>query len=606
MEMGRYNIQGLRDYTGVSLQDIITDLEDWHYKTGEVIRSLKELKVETEINAERLEDVESIIGYIDYCEDLFQGYESDFKRILDEISERVEDRHIESLQQIFKSSRDEEKSHNREFKREHFAKTLKDESMRPLLSEIYCLTGNQLLHNINLNSLSQRLKTFVGRKKKRKIINNPWVIGVGVWIIITILSGLTSHFYLVYKENRSSLAIVKTKLRDANKKVEAGLVEDALEIYKSLLDEVSEKKESKIYAEIKHDEGVCYSILATFEDKNKNLSKAELALQEALKVYTIKKYPTNYALTQNSLGNVYSNIAEIRNTEENIEKAIQAYNNALEVYTQEDYLEDYAFTQTNLSAAFLVLSEVKDRLENLFKAVQALHEANKVYTRENYPYKYAVTMINLGSALLSLSTLQNTEKNLLQAVMVYKSALEVLSVEKYPHDFAVAQNNLGIVYIRLSDIRKKKEDLQNAFSALEEALKVRTIKKVPFEHSETQDNLGTAYFKLANFEDIDVNLNKAIQSYNEALKIRTITRYPLHYAQTQNNLGIAYHSLSKLRDRKDNLNKSVEAYEEALKIFSQDKYPEHHKIIVINLEEVRRMQMEDSIKNDNSGDTICN
>jgi len=44
-----------------------------------------------------------------------------------------------------------------------------------------------------------------------------------------------------------------------------------------------------------------------------------------------------------------------------------------------------------------------------------------------------------------------------------------------------------------------------------------------------------------------------------------------------------------LRDRKENLNKAIEAYEEALKIYSQDKYPEHHKMIVINLEEVRKI-----------------
>ncbi len=593
MEKGRYNIQGMRDYTGVSLEDIISDLKDWYHKTVVVIKRLKELRVEAETNAERLEDVESTIGYIDYCEDLFQGYESDFKRTLDEIREGVEDRHIESLHQIFKSSRDEEKLHNREFKREHLAKTLKDESIRPLLSEIYSLTGNQLIHNINLYALGQRLKTFVGRKTKRKMINNPWVIGIGVAIISVILSVLASHVYSVYKEKRSSRAIVITKLSDANKKVESGLVEDALDIYISLQDEVSEKKESKIYAEIKHNTGVCYSILATFEDKNINLNKAELALQDALKVYTTEKYPIHYAMTQNSLGNVYNNIAEIRNKEENIEKAIQAYNNALKVYTLKDNPEEYAFTQNNISSAFLVLSEVKDKLGNLLKAVQALHEANMVYTRENYPYKYAVTMTNLGNALLSLSTLQDTEKNLLQAVIVHKSALEVLSVEKYPHDFAAAQNNLGVVYIGLSDVRKKKEDLKNALSALEEALKVRTIEQVPFEHSETQDNLGTAYRKLADFEDSDVNLYKAIQYYNEALKIRTITKYPLNYAQTQNNLGIVYHGLSKLREREENLNKAIESYEEALKIYSQAKYPEQHKMVVINLEAVRKLKMED-------------
>ncbi|HIH96132.1 MAG TPA: hypothetical protein HA348_01340 [Thermoplasmata archaeon] len=45
---------------------------------------------------------------------------------------------------------------------------MKDESLRPLLDEIYSLTGNLLVQNKNLYSLNKRLKTFVGSKRNRQ------------------------------------------------------------------------------------------------------------------------------------------------------------------------------------------------------------------------------------------------------------------------------------------------------------------------------------------------------------------------------------------------------------------------------------------------------
>lgn len=185
----RTNIQGIQDYTGVSLKNIIADLKEWYSITGDVIRRLENLKKKVEANFERLEDADSIIEYIDYCILLFQGYEADFKRILDEIVYRVEKRHIEIINQIFESSRNEEKYHNREFKREHIAKKLKDESLRPLLGEIYSLCGNLLLHNINLINLNRRLQTFIGSKGKRKRLSiedseviqiKPNIFGLGI------------------------------------------------------------------------------------------------------------------------------------------------------------------------------------------------------------------------------------------------------------------------------------------------------------------------------------------------------------------------------------------------------------------------------------------
>lgn len=353
MGKGRYNIQGFRDYTGVSLSDIISDLKGWLSTTSIVLKRLRELKMEAEANSQRLEDSDSIIGYIEYSIDLFEGFEADYRRILKEVKGGVEEKHIEILKQISETSRNE-RLYNREFKNEHIVKTLKDESMRPLLDKIYEQAGNLLFHNLNLNSLSQRLRTYVGRR--RIWLYNPWVIGIGCIIITFILTLSISHLRTVRKE-KQAVSILRTRVNDANKKVEDGLLRDALDIYSSLLGEVSEKKNPELFAEIKHNESVCYLGLTVFEDKYHNLLKSIQASQEALKVYRIEKYPSKYAKTQNNLGTAYYKLSEIMDKEVNLEKAIHVFEEALIIFTLEKYPDNHKVIMSNLEKARIGLKE---------------------------------------------------------------------------------------------------------------------------------------------------------------------------------------------------------------------------------------------------------
>ena len=73
----RINIQGIQDYTGENLKNIIADLKEWYSITRDAIHRLENLKKKVEANFERLEDTDSIIEYIDYYVSLFQGFEAD-------------------------------------------------------------------------------------------------------------------------------------------------------------------------------------------------------------------------------------------------------------------------------------------------------------------------------------------------------------------------------------------------------------------------------------------------------------------------------------------------------------------------------------------------
>ena len=64
---------------------------------------------------------------------------------------------------------------------------------------------------------------------------------------------------------------------------------------------VSVSKYPGIYAHIKNNEGLCYQNLAYVSEKEKNVSKAIRAYEEALKVYTVDKYPLYYDIIMSNI-----------------------------------------------------------------------------------------------------------------------------------------------------------------------------------------------------------------------------------------------------------------------------------------------------------------
>ncbi|MDD2777267.1 MAG: tetratricopeptide repeat protein, partial [Methanocellales archaeon] len=79
----------------------------------------------------------------------------------------------------------------------------------------------------------------------------------------------------------------------------------------------------------------------------------------------------------------------------NCKKAIKAYNEALKVYTLERFPMDYAMTQNNLGAAYQTLAEVEAKTENCKKAINAYEEALKVFNKEAFPEIYPLVERNL-------------------------------------------------------------------------------------------------------------------------------------------------------------------------------------------------------------------
>ena len=176
MEEDRITYFGWTDYTVASLELIISDLkEDFLTITKDTIEKLAELKNKVIDNSERLDDPDGIICYIEFFIPLFRSFEYDFKRILDEIPQGVKDKHIDILRQIHKRCCGEDKVSALGFKEEHIERKLKDESLRPVVSEIYGVARDLIIQNKTLLlDMSNRLKTFIGSKPNGQEIIIPY------------------------------------------------------------------------------------------------------------------------------------------------------------------------------------------------------------------------------------------------------------------------------------------------------------------------------------------------------------------------------------------------------------------------------------------------
>ena len=154
------------DYVGASFEEIYKHLEGYRKSTSKLINKLKKYRSETTKCKSKLDDYDDTILFVDVSIETYSCYLSEFDRLLLEIKEGVTETHIVMLEALIQSSR-RFKDSIVNFKTENFAKTLSDESMRPLLSNIYVDTRNENINYTDLYSVRTRLKTFIGVSLKK-------------------------------------------------------------------------------------------------------------------------------------------------------------------------------------------------------------------------------------------------------------------------------------------------------------------------------------------------------------------------------------------------------------------------------------------------------
>lgn len=164
MTRPRYNIAGVRDYTGVALTEIISDIVSLHDETLTLLSRLQGFEREVNKKAKRLDNPNDIMNVIRYHISLFEDYARDLKRLFDELPDGVEERHIKIIEGISTSAAHHNGGMIYQFKEDHICRDLKDETLRRLLDDIYSSIRQHIVNVFYGCSFKNQLATYIGIK----------------------------------------------------------------------------------------------------------------------------------------------------------------------------------------------------------------------------------------------------------------------------------------------------------------------------------------------------------------------------------------------------------------------------------------------------------
>jgi hypothetical protein len=170
----------MTDYTGVSLDDIISHLRDWQQMTRDTTAALASLREQVDKQRDVLDYPHAAFDHIDYCCDLFERYTSDFDRLLHELPRGVRSAHLEIIQQIFRSSAIGDQECVR-FKQDFIERRNPTQKARPLLEQVYSESRSAFIDYRDLSNVLPRLRTYVTQSHDGDVVRlAPTLWGVGI------------------------------------------------------------------------------------------------------------------------------------------------------------------------------------------------------------------------------------------------------------------------------------------------------------------------------------------------------------------------------------------------------------------------------------------
>jgi len=163
----------------------------FYFIYGKSAETLPDLKSKVNQAPEKFDFPDDLIDHIDVFQSKFKRYLTDLRRVRSEIETSIEERHVATINNLFASSQLDEKSCQR-FKNDNICKSLKDESVRPLVDRIYAVTMGVAVDYRDLSNMKACLERFVGTtfKKNESAIETadffidliPYFFGIGLKI----------------------------------------------------------------------------------------------------------------------------------------------------------------------------------------------------------------------------------------------------------------------------------------------------------------------------------------------------------------------------------------------------------------------------------------
>jgi len=154
-------LAGMDDYTGAEISDIKEELDNFIANTERATEELSILRFKVNQEIEKFDTPDDILEHIEVFESKFGRYLIELRRMRREINISIESRHVETIKHLHKICQLDEKS-CRDFKNDNICKSLKDESVRPIVDKIYEVTMGVAIDYWNLSNLGACLDRYVG------------------------------------------------------------------------------------------------------------------------------------------------------------------------------------------------------------------------------------------------------------------------------------------------------------------------------------------------------------------------------------------------------------------------------------------------------------
>lgn len=167
MAIQRSILAGMTDYTGAELDDITKELDGFITHTESSIEKLSVLTTKVNQTPDKFDAPDDLLEHIEEFKSKFGRYLIELRRVRGEVETSIENRHVESINNLFTISQFDEKECRR-FKNDNICRSLKDESVRHIVDEIYTVTMGVAVYYRDLSNMSGCLERYVGTIFKQK------------------------------------------------------------------------------------------------------------------------------------------------------------------------------------------------------------------------------------------------------------------------------------------------------------------------------------------------------------------------------------------------------------------------------------------------------
>lgn len=253
-----------------------------------------------------------------------------------------------------------------------------------------------------------------------------------------------------------------------------------------------------------------------------------------------------------------------------LKDAVTIYQKAIQLLEREKDTGALLKVRISIARVMARIGERDGAADQLRDAAQAFRDAAQLIVADKQPGEHVSIQLGLGSVLLALEERTGGLDLLDEAAIAYRAALAVLDRETDGERWGEAQMNLGLALLGLGEQKDSAPQLENAVLAFRAALDSTPRVRAPQRWALVQMNLGNA---LAALGDRDASgttkLDEAIAAYEMALEELVREADPLKWAITQMNLGTALIRLGERKDRRRHWLAAAAAMVPALEVFEQ-------------------------------------